>query len=113
MGPSGFPGAFSSVPGLGITGPVVSTVTSITPSTIEKGIGGRRLRAVKLLRQTVLLSVEWRCTIRTGTKVPAAKLQPHRMAKPDLPNFSIPARIGFGIVAILMVLWLLRLSGIV
>jgi hypothetical protein len=35
------------------------------------------------------------------------------MAKPDLPNFTILGRIGFGIVAILMVLWLLRLSGIV
>jgi hypothetical protein len=35
------------------------------------------------------------------------------MAKPDLPNFSILGRIVFGIVAILMVLWLLRLSGIV
>ncbi len=31
----------------------------------------------------------------------------------DLPNFSIPRRIGFGIVAVLMVLWMLRLSGIV
>jgi hypothetical protein len=35
------------------------------------------------------------------------------MAKPDLPNFSMPARIAFGIVAILMIAWLLRLSGIV
>jgi hypothetical protein len=35
------------------------------------------------------------------------------MAKPDLPNFSIPGRIVFGIIALLMVLWLLRLSGIV
>jgi hypothetical protein len=35
------------------------------------------------------------------------------MAKPDLPNFSPVGRIVFGAVAILMVLWLLRLSGIV
>jgi hypothetical protein len=35
------------------------------------------------------------------------------MAKPDLPKFSIIGRIAFGVVAILMVLWLLRLSGIV
>jgi len=35
------------------------------------------------------------------------------VVKPDLPNFSIPGRIAFGIVALLMVLWLLRLSGIV
>ena len=35
------------------------------------------------------------------------------MAKPDLPNFSIFGRIVFGVVAILMILWLLRLSGIV
>jgi hypothetical protein len=35
------------------------------------------------------------------------------MAKRDLPNFSIAGRIVFGIVALLMVLWLLRLSGIV
>jgi hypothetical protein len=83
------------------------------PSTIEKATRGRRLRAVKLPGQTVPLSMERRCTIRTDTKVPAVRLQSHRMAKPDLPNFSIPARIGFGIVAILMVLWLLRLSGIV
>jgi hypothetical protein len=36
-----------------------------------------------------------------------------RMAKQDLPNFSIFGRIVFGIVALLMVWWLLRLSGIV
>jgi hypothetical protein len=35
------------------------------------------------------------------------------MAKPDLPNFSILGRIVFGAVALLMVFWLLRLSGIV
>jgi len=35
------------------------------------------------------------------------------MAKPDLPNFSILGRIVFGIVAVMMVFWLLRLSGIV
>jgi hypothetical protein len=34
------------------------------------------------------------------------------MAKPDLPNFSIAGRIAFGIIAILMIAWLLRLSGI-
>jgi hypothetical protein len=35
------------------------------------------------------------------------------MTKPDLPKFSILGRIVFGVVAILMVLWLLRFSGIV
>jgi len=35
------------------------------------------------------------------------------MAKRDLPNFTIFGRIVFGVVALLMVLWLLRLSGIV
>jgi hypothetical protein len=35
------------------------------------------------------------------------------MAKPDLPNFTIFGRIVFGAVALLMVLWLLRLSGVV
>jgi hypothetical protein len=35
------------------------------------------------------------------------------MAKPDLPNFSIFGRIVFGLIALLMVFWLLRLSGIV
>lgn len=36
-----------------------------------------------------------------------------RMPKPDLPNFTLFGRIIFGVVALLMVLWLLRLSGIV
>jgi hypothetical protein len=112
-GLSGIPAAFSSGLGPGITGPIASTATSIMPSIIEKATRGRRLRAVKLPDQTVPLSTERRCMIRTDTKVPAANLEPHRMAKPDLPNFSIPARIAFGIVAILMTLWLLRLSGIV
>jgi len=35
------------------------------------------------------------------------------MAKPDPPNLSIPQRIGFGIFAILMVFWFLRLTGII
>jgi hypothetical protein len=35
------------------------------------------------------------------------------MAQKDLPNFSIFGRIFFGIVAILLVLWLLRLSAII
>jgi hypothetical protein len=36
-----------------------------------------------------------------------------RMPQNDLPNFSIFGRIFFGVIAILLVLWLLRLSGIV
>jgi hypothetical protein len=36
-----------------------------------------------------------------------------RMAKKDLAKFSMPARIIFGVVAVLMIVWLLRLSGIV
>jgi len=35
------------------------------------------------------------------------------MAGKDLSNFSILGRIVFGVIAILMILWLLRLSGIV
>jgi hypothetical protein len=35
------------------------------------------------------------------------------MAKPDLPNFSIFGRIVFGLIALLMAFWLLRLSGVV
>ncbi len=35
------------------------------------------------------------------------------MAKPDMPNFSLPKRIIFGVIAIFLVLWMLRLSGIV
>jgi len=35
------------------------------------------------------------------------------MAKTNLPNFSIFGRIVFGGVAILMIAWLLRLSGVV
>lgn len=35
------------------------------------------------------------------------------MAKPDMPNFSLPQRIIFGVIAIFLILWLLRLSGIV
>jgi len=35
------------------------------------------------------------------------------MAKKDLPNFSIFGRIVFGVIAILMILWLLRVSGVV
>jgi hypothetical protein len=35
------------------------------------------------------------------------------MVKRDLPNFTIFGRIAFGTGALLMVLWLLRLSGVV
>lgn len=35
------------------------------------------------------------------------------MAKQNLSNFSIPGRIFFGVIAILMILWMLRLSGII
>jgi hypothetical protein len=31
----------------------------------------------------------------------------------DLPNFSIFGRVVFGLIALLMVFWLLRVSGIV
>jgi hypothetical protein len=40
-------------------------------------------------------------------------LHPPRMPKRDLPNFTLFGRIIVGAVALLMVLWLLRLSGIV
>jgi hypothetical protein len=35
------------------------------------------------------------------------------MSQPDLPSYTIARRIVFGIIAILLVIWLLRLSGIV
>jgi len=34
------------------------------------------------------------------------------MAKPDLPNFSLPARILFGAIAIIVIVALLRFFGI-
>jgi hypothetical protein len=33
------------------------------------------------------------------------------MAKPDLPNFSLAGRIVFGIVAVFLIWWLLRVTG--
>jgi len=35
------------------------------------------------------------------------------MHQPDIPNFSIPARIVFGVIAIVMVVLLLRFLGYV
>jgi hypothetical protein len=35
------------------------------------------------------------------------------MAKPDTPNFSVPGRIVFGVVALLMVILMLRWTGVV
>jgi len=35
------------------------------------------------------------------------------VAKPDTPNFSIPARIAFGVVALVMIVCLLRYFAIV
>jgi hypothetical protein len=34
------------------------------------------------------------------------------MAKPDMPNFSIGARIAFGVVALVMIVCMLRYFGI-
>ena len=34
------------------------------------------------------------------------------MAKPDMPKFSLPKRIVFGAIAVFLVLWMLRFSGI-
>ena len=34
------------------------------------------------------------------------------MSKPNLPNFSLPKRIVFGIIAIFLVGWMLRISGV-
>ena len=34
------------------------------------------------------------------------------MTKPDIPNFSLPQRIVFGVIAIFLVGWMLRISGI-
>jgi hypothetical protein len=34
------------------------------------------------------------------------------MAKPDTPNFSIGARIAFGVVALVMIVCMLRYFGI-
>jgi hypothetical protein len=35
------------------------------------------------------------------------------MAKPDTPNFSVPARIAFGVVALAMIVCLLRYFAVV
>jgi hypothetical protein len=35
------------------------------------------------------------------------------MATKDLPKFSIPGRIFMGVIAIAMIAWMLRLSGII
>ncbi len=33
------------------------------------------------------------------------------MPKPDLPNFSLPMRIGVGLIAIWLIYWLLKTTG--
>jgi Na+/glutamate symporter len=33
------------------------------------------------------------------------------MAKPDLQNFTLPGRIISGVIAILLIWWLLRITG--
>jgi len=35
------------------------------------------------------------------------------MAQPDLSNFSLPKRIFFGAIAIFLILWMLRISGVI
>jgi hypothetical protein len=35
------------------------------------------------------------------------------MAKPDTPNFSVPARIAFGVVALVMIVCMLRYFAII
>ncbi len=33
------------------------------------------------------------------------------MPKPNLPNFSLPVRIVFGIIAVWLIYWLLKTTG--
>jgi hypothetical protein len=72
MGRSGFQAAYSSVPGLGITGLIISTVTWITISTIARVITAPCPHAVKLLLNTVRNSTARRCTTRAATKLRVA-----------------------------------------
>lgn len=37
----------------------------------------------------------------------------HQMPQPDRPNFSLPLRIIFGVIALWLIYWLLRSTGTV
>ena len=39
-------------------------------------------------------------------------LQSERMAKPDMPNFTMGGRIVFGVIALVVIIAMLRLLGV-
>ncbi len=71
MAQSGSQAVYLSGLGLGITGPIISTATSIIISTIVRATVGRCLRAAKVQRNTVKSFTARQCMMYMATKPPA------------------------------------------